>query len=59
MLMPVTGASGGDRTRIFWVEARRNYQTTTDAELAGQEGFEPSTIRLTAERTTAVLLTLK
>lgn len=27
--------------------------------LAGQEGFEPSTIRLTAERTTAVLLTLK
>ena len=25
--------------------------------LAGQEGFEPSTIRLTAERTTAVLLT--
>lgn len=28
------------------------------AKLAGQEGFEPSTIRLTAERTTAVLLTL-
>ena len=28
------------------------------AYLAGQEGFEPSTIRLTAERTTAVLLTL-
>lgn len=27
--------------------------------LAGQEGFEPSTIRLTAERTTAVLLTQK
>ncbi len=27
--------------------------------LAGQEGFEPSTIRLTAERTTAVLLTPK
>ncbi len=26
--------------------------------LAGQEGFEPSTIRLTAERTTTVLLTL-
>lgn len=28
-------------------------------ELAGQEGFEPSTIRLTAGRTTAVLLTQK
>ena len=28
-------------------------------ELAGQEGFEPSTIRLTAERTTTVLLTQK
>lgn len=27
--------------------------------LAGQEGFKPSTIRLTAERTTAVLLTQK
>lgn len=27
--------------------------------LARQEGFEPSTIRLTAERTTAVLLTQK
>lgn len=27
--------------------------------LAGQEGFEPSTIRLTAESTTAVLLTQK
>ncbi len=26
--------------------------------LAGQEGFEPSTIRLTADRTTSVLLTL-
>lgn len=28
------------------------------AYLAGQEGFEPSTNRLTADRTTSVLLTL-
>ena len=37
----------------------REPSTPEFQNFAGQEGFEPSTIRLTAERTTAVLLTLK
>lgn len=54
---PFRGATAGDQlsTRgglILGENARAPY-------LAGQEGFEPSTIRLTAERTTAVLLTQK
>lgn len=54
---PFRGATAGDQpsTRgglILGGNARAPY-------LAGQEGFEPSTIRLTAERTTAVLLTQK
>lgn len=34
----IIGASGRNRTGITWVEARSNYQTTTDANLAGQRG---------------------
>lgn len=37
----------------------REPSTPEFQNFAGQEGFEPSTIRLTAERTTAVLLTQK
>ncbi len=56
--------------RIWWNPMESNHllmlfrhprepSTPEFRNLAGQEGFEPSTIRLTAERTTAVLLTLK
>lgn len=53
--------SGGLRRRCSNAPDGLDYEPVIRSGhyLAGQEGFEPSTIRLTAERTTAVLLTQK
>lgn len=40
------GASRENRTPIFWVEARHNIRYTMDANLAGPEGIEPSSLGL-------------
>ena len=36
------GAGGGNRTLIFWVEAKHDSRYTTPAKMVGLEGFEPS-----------------
>lgn len=51
------GAFGGTRTRNSPVKSRLLYLLSYEGKMAGQVGLEPTTIRLTAERSAIELLT--